>query len=706
MDLRKLIVESINLYKNGHLEKCKLLLEKILKKDPNNPDALRLLGDIYLHKKIYKEAIFNYEKSIAIFKNQPFALNNCGLCYLNIGLYDHAINLFDLSFRCNEDYEDALFNKAYVQNLKGDYLNAIDTYKQIVLNNTKYVDAYFKLAAIYANLNKFSSAYETLNTLLSENPEIGDALFYQERSLYLLNLGRVDDAIKDLNISLDKDPNLKESYVNRGNIYKDLKYFDKALNDYNKAISLNSKSWNSFNGLGNLYKDMGRFDEALDCYNKAISLSVNELMPRMNKVVLYRDTGKFDDAINEVNAIIDANPANDDFYKAKADIYLAMGSYENAINCFDQAIKINPIRPMLYCERGLLNAGLGKFEEAESDYEIIISGHNEPSIAQRFNHALLNLSRKFFEKGWDDYKIRKKLPEHSLAELNSLKPLWDGKDYDKRVYLSNEQGLGDEIFFTGMLDDVIKSNNKIILSVSPRLESLYRRSFPGIDIYPVNLNVKERPLFLSEEFYDYHLPLGDLGSIYRKDIECFNNQKRGYLKADINKTNNYKNLLSEEGKILCGIAWKSSAKEGAFKSLKIENLAPFFKMQKLKFVNLQYGSVEADLESIKQNYNIDIKNINELDYYNDIDSLASLIEACDFIITSSNVTAHIAGALGKETYLLAPYGKGKLWYWHENQGASLWYPSVKIIDQISASDPLSSINNIAALLERKINEKH
>jgi len=53
-----------------------------------------------------------------------------------------------------------------------------------------------------------------------------------------------------------------------------------------------------------------------------------------------------------------------------------------------------------------------------------------------------------------------------------------------------------------------------------------------------------------------------------------------------------------------------------------------------------------------------------------------LISKLDFVITTSNVTAHLAGAIGKKTYLLVPELAGRIWYWH-NTETSLWYPNTK-----------------------------
>jgi len=57
----------------------------------------------------------------------------------------------------------------------------------------------------------------------------------------------------------------------------------------------------------------------------------------------------------------------------------------------------------------------------------------------------------------------------------------------------------------------------------------------------------------------------------------------------------------------------------------------------------------------------------------DIDGLAALCAACDAVVTTSNVTAHVAGALGAETHVLVPSGHGQLWYWTPSPGASAFY---------------------------------
>ena len=86
--------------------------------------------------------------------------------------------------------------------------------------------------------------------------------------------------------------------------------------------------------------------------------------------------------------------------------------------------------------------------------------------------------------------------------------------------------------------------------------------------------------------------------------------------------------------------------------------------------------------------------IDDIDLFNDIDTLFSLVDACDFVLTTSNINTHIAGAIGKKTFLLAPFSRGRHWYWHDNLKQSLWYPSVEIFTQSKAGDWSEAIKEV------------
>ena len=76
---------------------------------------------------------------------------------------------------------------------------------------------------------------------------------------------------------------------------------------------------------------------------------------------------------------------------------------------------------------------------------------------------------------------------------------------------------------------------------------------------------------------------------------------------------------------------------------------------------------------------MNILQCGSVDNRDDLDGLAALIELCDLVVSTSNVTIHLAGALGKETWVLLPY-VAKFW-WLLDREDSVWYPSIRLFRQ-------------------------
>ncbi len=138
----------------------------------------------------------------------------------------------------------------------------------------------------------------------------------------------------------------------------------------------------------------------------------------------------------------------------------------------------------------------------------------------------------------------------------------------------------------------------------------------------------------------------------------------------------------------CGISWKSTNRIfGNKKSIKLEKLKKILLHENIEFINLQYTDETKEINLIEKNLNKQIFTKHEIDCFNDIDGVASLIKTCDFVISVSNSNAHISGKLGVKTFLLLPYNDGKLWYWGLNADKDVvWYPSILPIRQESANN--------------------
>jgi ADP-heptose:LPS heptosyltransferase len=180
--------------------------------------------------------------------------------------------------------------------------------------------------------------------------------------------------------------------------------------------------------------------------------------------------------------------------------------------------------------------------------------------------------------------------------------------------------------------------------------------------------------------HDAHAPLGSLPRILGLLPEQVAHRSKPYFKSDPLKREIFSNQVNIDGsKITCGIAWSSkNQKIGVHKSMALSQWAPVLQNTQVEFVNLQYGDVDEEIKNVQAELGRTIRQVPGLDVHRDIDGLIALIDACDVVITTSNVTAHLAGALGKTGALLVPHAQGKIWYWHLEDARSMWYPSLQM----------------------------
>jgi ADP-heptose:LPS heptosyltransferase len=139
--------------------------------------------------------------------------------------------------------------------------------------------------------------------------------------------------------------------------------------------------------------------------------------------------------------------------------------------------------------------------------------------------------------------------------------------------------------------------------------------------------------------------------------------------------------------LLCGLSWRSAApKVGTAKSIALRDLSPLLELEGIQFVDLQYGDTVAERQTVQAATGVEVLHVDTVDNRQDLDGLAALISACDVVVTISNTTAHLAGALGIPTLLMLPTGVARHWYWHEGRVDSPWYPSIKIFRQRAVAD--------------------
>src|SRR5207244_1491255 len=132
-----------------------------------------------------------------------------------------------------------------------------------------------------------------------------------------------------------------------------------------------------------------------------------------------------------------------------------------------------------------------------------------------------------------------------------------------------------------------------------------------------------------------------------------------------------------------GLSWVSKAPVGGqSKSARLADFEALLRLPRCRFVDLQYGDTSEERAALARELGITVERLPDIDNTNDLDGLAALMSACDAVVTVSNTTAHLAGALGRPTWVFVPFGFAQIWYWFLDKEQSAWYPRVEVRRQI------------------------
>jgi cytochrome c-type biogenesis protein CcmH/NrfG len=277
-------------------------------------------------------------------------------------------------------------------------------------------------------------------------------------------------------------------------------------------------------------------------------------------------------------------------------------------------------------------------------------------------------------------------------------PWWDGEPFHGTLLVGGEQGIGDEILTASMFPALAaRGLDNIVVEADPRLLSLFRQACPAITF----VARKQREL----------KSLAESGQPCRKTI-CGNlfqyicnapgwkPPAPGWLQADPARVAGFRARydLLFAGQRRIGISWKSQRvmKSGTRKHVDLQRFQPLLETPGTAFINLQYGAVAEDIASLPDPARIHVDA--GVDTMNDMDALFAQVAALDLVITTSNVTAHVAGAMGVPCWVILPRARPVIWYWGYAGSSTPWYPATVLFRNTTDADDWKGL--IGTLAER------
>ncbi|HBI82988.1 MAG TPA: hypothetical protein DDY24_04605, partial [Alcaligenaceae bacterium] len=508
--------------------------------------------------------------------------------------------------------------------------------------NPQQVFAQKMLAIVLGAMGRFEESAQAFESAIKLDPK--DPEIYFNRANFRYQVGNAVLALKDLDEAIRLKPSYLEARSNRANLLilqdafaaaeKDLVYLtDKVKNNPDLWVA-----------LGFARHKLGKHKEALQCNERALKLNPQHPDALMNNSSITFDLQDFVPAVMWAEKAISVTPNRAEAHYSLAKALAELAYFERALESYNQAVMLNPNYAEAFMGRGLVNAAMRRAEAAEADYDraIALKPDYEDAI---FNKSYMHLEQHSFVDGWRGYDRRLGFPKFTDSLLPDL-PIWQGQPFEGRLLVRGEQGLGDQIIFASVLPELLERHSQVCLQIEPRLVPLFERSFPSITVLP-KTNTQPEDIVAQ-------IPLGSLPKFFRQSAQDFAAATIPYLKADSQKTSVFKQAMAPNGQRIVGINWRSFKNRYADeKSIQLEDLLPIFQIPGCVFINLQYGDVKKEIAAAATK-GIKFSEAISIDLTNDIDGVASLVEACDDIVSISNSTVHIAGALGKPVLLMLP----------------------------------------------------
>ncbi len=554
--------------------------------------------------------------------------------------------------------------------------------RKVLAGQPDNIEALYQMALLKTEVGAFAEAHYFAMSALEADPNSARAQALLGR--ILVETGSPDAALAVYDRALAIAPKNAEALFGRGFVLQRLGRLPEALESYAGALAVAPEQAEVWCNHGNVLLALGRHEEALRSFDQGLQRMPGVALLHFNRANTLNTLGRPVDALAAFDRALELDPGNIDMRNNRGNTRQEAGDTAGAMEDFRHMIATAPGDARGYNGLGFAAQDQGNLDEAAVLYARAIRRAPEFADAHH-NLALVRLFLRDFAGAWPEYEyrcapggyrdqMRKEL--QSVALFEGM-PRWrgPGKPVAGPVGIWGEQGIGDQILFSTLLPELVASGMPFVYEVDPRLIGAYQRVFPECCFVAL-----ADPPVPALQAAGAALFAGSLPGLFRPSIESFARQPRRILQAAPERVAHYRSGLGDGLKV--ALSWKSArvGRLGASKSVSLVDFASLLAVPGVKGVDVQYGDTVAELEALPRTHGVQIEHFEGVDYYQDLDEVLAILEACDLLITTSNANAHLAAALGKPVWLLYPAERAPFHYWaHGGDHRCLWYPSVEIV---------------------------
>jgi tetratricopeptide (TPR) repeat protein len=558
----------------------------------------------------------------------------------------------------------ALLQDALALQQQGDLAGAEANYLQLLAQEATHLAALANLGLISILTGQWSQAEAYLRQALAVEP--ASAALYYQLGFACHQQGRLQEAGPLYQQAIRLHPEFAEAYAKLGVVFKDLGELTQAIACYERALSLNPQAADTWSNLGFALLEHGNLSEAADACQRA--LAMNPQLPAAH-----------------VNL---------------GCVLHAQGRLEEAASAYQAALALQPDVALTHHNLGLVWHGLGRLDEAIACHQRAIDLCPDYAEAH-FSLASVQLLAGNYASGWQEYEWRflakpgtYSTPE-GLTRWTGPLPTQPVTDCDELIVVE-EQGIGDVLQFMRYAELLKSRFPQVSLAVREPLCRLIELTGLFDRVYPLPIrrgDIRPHARWL------YILSLPGLLGVTRENPRI----TEPYIRIPPDRAEVWRGKIHRSGMLTVGLNWQgdptSEHTEFRGRSFSLAALAPLAEIPGVQFVSLQKGfGAEQLAQCLFRDRFVSCQD--EISDAWDFVDTAAIVAQCDLVITSDTSIAHLAGGLGRPTWILLK--KIPDWRWGLTGEDPPWYPSARLFRQSQAGDWPEVIGRVQAELRKLV----
>jgi tetratricopeptide (TPR) repeat protein len=558
------------------------------------------------------------------------------------------------------------------------YLDAQLCCQQALAADSNHAGTLHLIGLLSLHAKQYDHAVEWIARAIGQDPK---PEYLASLGTTLQQQGRREDALKVFDKAVQLKPDDAELWQRMGSIFLELASFDRALLCFRQALKLNPHHQDAAYKSGILLNHFGRFEEALAHFNRCDEVLPNHVPTLVGRVRALYYLNRFEEALADSRRVYALDPGNADNCNTIGAALRSLGRHEEALAWLDKALEIRPNLVEAFENKIIALAELHRFNDAFGLYDRV-KALKLNNARTDWNVSVYHRLTGNFEAGWVGHEARLQLP--SAAYPKFPQPAWLGEENieGRTILICADEGLGDTIHFVRYVPMLAERGARVILAVQDPLHRLLS-GLSGVSQCVPTSALGTLPAF------DMHCPISSLPLAFGTRLDTIPSATSYLPSPAKSRVQAWEDRLGPHTRLRVGLVWsgRPTHTNDHNRSIPLLTLSRILDVD-ATFVSLQKDPRPHDAAVLRERNDI----IDLTTDLADFTETAALISCLDLVITVDTSVAHLAGALGRPTWILLPYTPDYRWLLDRDD--SPWYPSVRLFRQTETREHADVLDRV------------